>query len=63
MIVKAPLADCFGNVIFCDDVRYELSDKETSYMGAYRGLIRIQGVAPIVVAEVRFRSALLAKTK
>ena len=53
MVTEAPIADCFGNVIFCDDVRYEVGSK-VSYMGTYRGLIRIQGVAPVALPKFVF---------
>ena len=46
----APVPECYGFTIFCDDVRYEQGNK-VSYIGTYRGLLRIQGTFPAALPK------------
>jgi hypothetical protein len=49
MIINPSLPN--GNVIFCDDVRYELNGKST-LVGVYGTEMRLFGEAPLMVSEL-----------
>jgi hypothetical protein len=42
--------DCFGNSVFCDDIRLEVGSK-ISFIGTYRGTMYIQGGFPFVLPK------------
>src|SRR5215510_2198310 len=45
-VLESP--DCYGDTIFCDDIRHENGGK-TSYIGVYRGSLYIPAEFPITL--------------
>jgi hypothetical protein len=46
----APIPDCYGYSLFCDDIRYEVGNK-ISYIGSYRGSMNFKGSYPLILPK------------
>jgi hypothetical protein len=46
----APILDCYGYTIFCDDIRYEVGNK-ISYIGTYRSSMNLKGQYPLLLPK------------